>query len=195
MGFELTADEAVAELTDKGSFNVFDFVAGTIAPEDTVTLYTDANAALKMAKILIAEKARAEREADDLSIADEDATDESVVTELHEKLLASGLVFKLRGLLPDAVTALDEDVKSKTNYVAGEENEEYATLFNNTLIGLTIVSVTNPAGAVNTDKWTAKMVKGFLPSLYPSEAGKLYNAAAELSYVGAIFDRAVNADF
>lgn len=194
MGFELTADETVAELTDKGSFNVFDFVAGTVAPEDTITVYTDADAALKLAKIYVAEKERAERD-DDLSIGDEDATDEDVVNALTAKLTASALVFSMKGLLPAAVTEVDKDIKSKTPFVEGAPNEEYSELFNNTLIAKSIVSVTSPTGAINTDKWTPKMVKGFLPALYQSESAKLFNTTAELSYVGAIFDRAVNADF
>jgi len=194
MGFDLTAEAAVEELTAKETFNVFDFIAAVTVPEDDITIYTDADAALKIAKILLAEKEAAKAD-DGLSITDGAEDNEELLTVLHARLVASGLTFHMKGQTPDERQKLTNEIKESANWKEGEENAEFNTVFNNTLIARSIVSVTNASGAVNTSKWTPKQVKGFLPSLYESEAAKLYDTTAELSYIGAIFDRAVSADF
>lgn len=188
-------DEAVEAATSKASFNVFEFVQGGTVPTDDIYIYTDADAALKLAKIFYAEEQRKKKDAEEgLSLGDEteDEVPEEVISALHERLLASRLTFHLKGLAPEAVRTLEANTLKKHT---DAESEDFNLAFNHTLIAQSIVSVENPDGAVNTDKWTAKMVTGFLPSLYLSEASKLLEASAELSYIGAIFDRAVNADF
>lgn len=190
----INIDDAVEAATSKGSFNVFEFVQGAVTPSDTISIYTNADAALKLVKAFSAEDARRAKEAEEgASLADEyEVLDEDIVTALHEELVASRLKISMKGLAPEVVRTLDKELKS-SNPDATEE--DFNNLFNHSLIAKSIVSVENPDGAVNTDKWTAKMVAGFLPSLYVSEANKIYDSAAELSYIGAIFDRAVNADF
>lgn len=197
MAFNIEIDDAVEAATSKDSFNVFEFVQGAVVPTDAVAVYTDADAALKLAKIFVGEAERAKKQAEEgASLADEyDVPDEDVVNELHERLLHSKLVFNMKGLSPDARVELEDAIKKKVEYVEGENDDVYSEAFNNALIAKSIVSVENPTGAVNTDKWTPKMVAGLLTSLYVSEQNKLYVASAELTYVGAIFDRAVSADF
>ena len=193
----IDADTAVEAATSKDTFDVLEFVQGVNLPTNDVTVYTDADAALKMARILIAEQEREERiKQEGASLADDDElADEDEITELHERLVASRLVFHMRGIAPKAVKALDNKLKATHPYIEGGNNPEYVTAFNNTLIAKSIVSVENAAGAVNTDKWTPEKVADLLDSLYISESNKVFDGAAELTYVGAIFDRAVSADF
>lgn len=190
---ETEIDEALAAATSKESFNVFDFVQGAVTPSDVISIYTNADAALKLVKVFSAEEARKQAEAEEgASLADEyEILDEDIVTALHEELVASRLKISMKGLAPEAIRELDKELKKKHE----ADSEEYNNAFNHSLIAKSIVSIENPSGALNTDKWTAKMVAGLLSSLYVSEANKIYDAAAELSYVGAIFDKAVNADF
>lgn len=187
---------AVEEATSAETFDVLEFVNAANLPKDTVTVYTDADAALKLTKIFIAEAERA-KNGDSLSIDDEyEYADEAEITELHERLAASALVFELQGLAPAATTALENHLKAMLPYTEGAANEEFNEMFNNTLIAKTIQSVTRAVDGVrNETAWTAEKVKGLNASLYISEANKLFNGAAEVNYVGAIFDRAVNADF
>lgn len=201
MAFELDADAIVEKATSKETFNVFDFVQASNLPTSDVVIYTDADAALKLAKIFTAEAERAKKNADNsdgFSLADdfdEDATSEEVITELHARLVATSLTFHLKGLAPSAVRAIENHIKATTDFKEGKENEEFTATFNNTLIVKSIVSVERTDGVLNTDAWTIEQVAAFLPELFISEANKIYEGVAEINYIGAIFDRAVNADF
>lgn len=189
---------AVEELSSPDSFDVLEFVNSAILPQDDVTIYTDGDAALKLAKIFVAEAARqkqAEEEAIGLDEEYEDYADEDEITALHERLAASALVFHLQGLAPAATEAIEKHLKATLPYTEGAVNEEFNETFNNTLIAKTIVSVEKSDGKVNTQTWTPEGVAALNTSLYVSEQNKLFNAAAELNYIGAIFDRAINADF
>lgn len=200
MAYTIDLDSVLDEALDSGTFDVLSFVKGAATPEDDITVYTNADAALKLAKIFVAEAARAEKaKGDSLSLADEDpdeGPDEDEITALHQQLTASALVFHLKGLAPAAVTALENHLKATLSYKEGAENEEFTKAFNNTLIAKTIQSVTRKSdGRVNPAPWTPEQVEALNESLYISEANKLFNGAAEVNYVGAIFDRAVSADF
>jgi hypothetical protein len=194
----INTDELVEAATSKETFDVFAFVEGTNTPSDKVTVYTDADAALRLARIFVAEAEREElQKAEGIGLADETGpvADEDEITELHERLVASGLTFHLKGLAPKAREAIEKNLKATTNYREGAENEEYIDALNNTIIAKSIISVENAAGAIDERKWTPEQVGIFNETLYASEANKLFGLAAEINYVGAIFDRAVNADF
>lgn len=179
--------------TDATTFNVFDFVSGAAVPEDDFTIYTDADAALKLARIFAAEAAA--RADENAGIADEPLYSEDHITELHERLVASKLVFHMKGLTPLELSEVEDTLKERLGFVDGQLNESFYSGLNNTIVAKSIVSVTNSAGAVDKNKWTPDMVKTFVKNVYVSEGNKLYVAASELTYVGAIFDGAVSADF
>ena len=193
----INIDAVVEEATSPETFDVLEFVKGANLPESDVTIYTDADAALKLAKIFIEEAARSKQASEDsLSIDDEyEGADEDTINELHERLTASALIFHLKGLAPAATTALENHLKATLPYTEGAVNDEFNKEFNNTLIAKSIVSVERPDGQISTTTWTPEKVAVLNESLYVSEANKLFNGAAEVNYVGAIFDRAVNADF
>lgn len=201
MAFELDADAIVEKATSKGSFDVFDFVKGSNLPTNDVVIYTDADAALKLAKIFTTEALRAKQSkdnADSFSLADDFETEvasEEVISDLHTRLISTSLTFHLQGLAPAAVSALEKHLKATTEFKEGAENTAFTEAFNNALIVKSIVSVERTDGAINTDKWTVEQVADFLGQLYISEANKIYEGVAEINYIGAIFDRAVNADF
>lgn len=199
MSFTIDVDAAIEEATSRDTFDVLEFVQGSNTPEQTITVYTDADAALKLAHIFIEEAARSKQASEEsLGLTDEDeyeGADEAEINELHERLSASALIFRLKGLAPAAVRALESHLKATTDYKEGAENEEFTEAFNNSLIAKTIKSVERPDGSVSTTAWTAETVGKLNESLYVSEANKLFNGAAEVNFVGAIFDRAVNADF
>lgn len=183
--------------TNAETFNVFDFVTGAALPEEDYTIYTNGHAALKLAKIFEAESIRRKEAENDpnASIADEPVASEDEITALHTALVESGLVFHMQGLAPHALEELQNTIKEQTGYVEGQENENFFVTMNNTLVANSIKYVTNHAGAVDKNKWTPQMVKSFAGSLYVSEQTKLYAGAGELTYIGAIFDGAVTADF
>jgi hypothetical protein len=193
MSFTIDAAALVEESTSRETFDVLEFVKASNLPTLDVTVYTDGDAALKLARIFVEEAAREKKAAEEsLSIDDEyDGPDEDTINELHQRLTSSALVFHLRGLAPSAVRALENSLTAKL----GKDTEEFTEEFNNTLIAKTIVSVETADGRISDKSWTAKQVATLNDSLYISEANKLFNGAAEVNFVGAIFDRAVNADF
>ena len=193
----LNIEAAIEEATSRETFDVLEFVKGANLPKNDVTIYTDADAALKLARIFVAEAARSKKEAEEgLSLSDEfEGPDEDEISELHERLTASALIFHLQGLAPAATKALENHLKATLEYTEGAENEEFNEVFNNTLIAKSIVSVSTATGHTSDAAWTPEKVNELNESLYVSEANKLFTAAAEVNYVGAIFDRAVAADF
>lgn len=203
MGFEIGIEEAIEAATAEDTFDVLAFVKGAATPEDDVTVYTDADAAMRTAKSLIAEKAKREAKEnnDEYSLADDyDDEDTAVLSEeeleeLHERLLNSAITFHVKGLAPAALKALEKSLQAKLDYKEGRANPEYDEALERELISRSIVRVTNAAGAVSNAAWTVEQVSELTDNLYPSELNKLFVAVAQINYVAAIFDRAVSADF
>lgn len=201
MAFEIevndNSDALVEGALNEESFDVFEFVAGTATPSDTVTLYTNAHAAVRIEKIKLAEKNRVERAkagVDQYSIADDIEDDyqesEEELEELVESLKSSGLKFELKGLAPKALDALEKSVKAKT-----KEDEDFYTNLMPEIVARSIVKVTDAKGRVNSTKWAAEKIEQLGKELYPSEYMKLTNEVARLNYVAAVFDTSVTADF
>lgn len=202
MGFEIDVNAAVEEATDLDTFDVFEFLEGANTPQNKVTIYTDADAALKVARFLVNEKERNERskQMDQYSLADdydeeEENLSEEELTELHNRLTASALTFELKGLAPAARKALEKKLQATTDYSETEASPEYNRALDGELVARSILSVTNAKGQKSSNKWTAENVLKLTDTLYESEAGKLFQGVGEINYVGAVFDRAVTADF
>lgn len=202
MGFEINVEEAIAEATDLDTFDVFEFLEGANTPQNTVTVYTDADAALKVAHFLVEEKERNERskQIDQYSLTEElddeaEQLSEEELTALTERLKASALTFELKGLAPAARKALEKHLQATTDYSATDESPEYDRALDGELVARSIVGVTNARGKKSSTKWTAENVLKLTDTLYESESAKLFRGVGEINYVGAIFDRAVTADF
>lgn len=201
MGFEIGIEEALDGAMSEETFDVLEFVKGTATPEHKITLYTDADAALKTARLLLAEEERnARKDSDDYSIADafdeeEEQLSEEELTELHDRLVASGLEFELKGLAPAALDALEKSLRAKHEYKEDKPNEEYSKALELELTARSIVSVKKADGKVSTAKWTPEKIEALFVSLYPSESNKLVTGVVQVNYVAAIFDKAVTADF
>lgn len=195
LSFEITAesvDNTVTELQEE--LDVFAFVQGQVSPEDTVTIYTDADAALRIYKATHSET----EEADDFSITDDyeqESASEEELQAWHDRLEASKLTFAFKGLAPAAVIALTNSMKAKHDYSETKLNTEYSIALNTEILARSIVSVTNVKGQTRTRAWSADEVTKFTDDLYVSESNKLYTAALGLAYIGDIFDKAVNAGF
>lgn len=202
MGFEIDIDTAIENATTEENFDVLEFIAGSATPEHVVTLYTDADAALKTARLIVAEEERNARDKeDDWSIADtfdeeQENLSEEQLTELHDRLVASALDFNLKGLAPAALDALEKSLRAKHEYKEDGDNPEYNKALELELVARSIVSVTNKAsGKVSKAKWTTAQIEKLFVGLYPSETNKLLNGVVQINYVAAIFDKAVTADF
>lgn len=195
LAFEITAESVETTVTElQEELDVFAFVQGQVSPQDEVTIFTDADAAVRLLKATYTP----ESDDDGLSIADDyeqETASEEELQAWHDRLEASKLTFAFKGLAPAAVTALTNSMKAKHNYSEIKDNTEYSVALNTEILARSIVSATNANGQSRTRAWTADEVTKFTDDLYISESNKLYTAALGLAYIGDIFDKAVNAGF
>lgn len=191
MGYEIDKDEAIDKMSDPETFDVLEYVRGAHTPEETVTLYTDAGAALALSRRIEAEENAAKADKNEVLGLDEYSEDEDL-TDLTDRLDASALIVSLKGMAPTLVDAMSKHHKATRG---AKPDAEFFEDFNNELIAKTIVQMTRPNGAVNKKEWTAALVAEFTASLYATEAEKLFTAVIDLTYVGSAFERIANTDF
>lgn len=186
----------IEEATDSEEFDVLDFAEEVGLPTHTHTLYTNARSARRLDEILEAEKARAKRDKDAVHGLDDDLgyTDEDEVTALREELEKTAIVFELRGLAPAAQKAIEAKVRATKWSETDNDQSEYWTEYNLQIISKSIVSASR-GGREDTKAWTTERVAKLGEKVYDVEYGKLIQAATELTFVGAVFDRVVTADF
>lgn len=200
LGFEISVEESVAEATSEETFDVIEFVKGANTPETKVSIYTDADAAMKILEFLAdedAEKVNVDEYSLGDALPDEDKLQlsEEELTALHERLLASELIFTLKGLAPAALKALENHLKATTDYTENGDTPEYDKALDSHLVAKSIVGVQRRNGAKSTTKWTPEKVEALMEELYASEKNKLFVGVGSINYVGAVFDQAVSADF
>lgn len=190
-----TVETVVEELQDE--LDVLAFVQGAITPEDTVTIYTDADAAVKILKATYTPPAQeSESKVDNFSIADdfeEETASEEELQGWHDRLVASALTFEFKGLAPKAVEALTNHHKAISDYSA--ESPEFAIALNTEIVAKSIVSVTTVDGKKRLRAWTPAEISALTGDLYTTESNKLFTTALNLSFLGNIFDQAVTAGF
>lgn len=189
--------DAVDAATSEDSFDALAFFSGNALPEDTVTVYANADAAYKLAAIREKYEEQKEREDEEgLGITDEVFyVDEDEVAELQRTLKASAVVFNIRGLAPAAKDALEKHARATFPYSEGAENREYNEALNAALIAKSIVSVSNAKGTKDKNTWDDARVLAFTKVAPESEFAKLYLGVLKVNYIGDAIDAAVSADF
>lgn len=198
----MTNTEAIVDAaTNSETFDVLEFVTNAKLPEDTVSVNTDYAAGMRLNKIFAAEAAREKNakkgKKDSLSIGDDydDVTDENEVNELYERLAATAITFKLRGLAPAARKAIQNNLRATLNYTEGAENPEYWEALNTKIVADTIQSVTNASCQTDPNKWTPERLAKLEEIAHPEEFSKLLIAALELNFATQLVEAKVNADF
>lgn len=187
----------VEQALSQETFDALDFFTGASLPEADVTLYADSAAAFELAELLDKQKEQ-ERigKSDGYSIGDDvEWIDEDRITELHEQLLNSQVVFHLKAVAPAALEAIRLNLIAKHGYKAGTINEAYNADYNNTVIAKSIGSVRNRSGAKDTSTWDSDRVSKLVDALQPSEFEKLWDGTLRVNFIGNAIDRAVTADF
>lgn len=186
-------DEEVSKLTDSEEFDVIAFARGAIRPKKDVTIFTDADAAVKLAELYEAEAAAAAKETDTFSLADEPfAIDEDELTELHQRLEDSKVIFHLEGLAPAARKAIENHLTATISQK--DDPAAYFSALNNTIIAKTVVGVTR-SGKRYPLSWTPEDSAAFEAETYEVEFGKLVTAAGVVTYIAQEFDSTVTPDF
>lgn len=146
---------AVKDAQSPAKFNLAEVIKGRGYPEDTIDIYVDSESAYELSKL------------NDLlmEITDEDQAKpiEAEAKILADKIMASRMTFKMRGLPQAVVEAIDK----KARVGKSDDNEAYALEYFSRLIAATIVSIENANGEVDDHQFTVEEVndlRGFLPA-------------------------------
>lgn len=165
---------------EEGAFDVLSFIETVNYPEAEVVVFLDSKSADEYVKTV--EKRNIEE-------PDADGPLTQKIEELAEKIKASSIIFKLRGMPPGHVRAIIEAPEGE------EDNEAASAAREDELVAKTIIEVRNHEGVVDPKPVTAETIQTFRTFLKEGEFGKLVRGVAEVNFNAAVFDNAVDAGF
>lgn len=183
------------------TFDLDEFVQGRGYPTDTVTVFTNADAAYAHAQIQERLTALAQdKEALDKRSAvykekqAEFADLEKQAADLKQKIVDSALTFSLRGIAPGHINKIIKDVNAEAaaEKWVGDEAERQATY---RIMADHIISVTRADGKVDKRKFTPERAANLDFALPESEWDKIDHKIRDLSFRSTYFDTAVDAGF
>jgi hypothetical protein len=183
------AMEMVEEAQSQKVFNLSDAIKGRAYPQKEVTIYLDDEAAMKLAEldeemaVTLDEKKLAEFE--------------KLAKPLSEKVKASSLTFKMRGVSQEAIETTLKKVneKYKVKGSAGTENPDWMRDYITHLVGMNIVSVADASGAVDESLFDFEKADELRLNLPAAEWGKLVEMMQKLTLAGGYFDQLTDAGF
>lgn len=170
----------VEEAQSPAKFNLADVIKGRGFPEDKVEIYVDVDSAYQLSKlneelVLIEDPAQS-------------APLEEKARELSEKILASKLVFHMRGIDQKQIELIEKQVKN-------EDNEEWVLDYFAALVAANIVKVENAAGEIDERPFTMEEVSELRWGL-PSESWeKLIATMQKLTLASGYFQGLTDAGF
>lgn len=182
---------------EQGTFDLDAFVQGRGFPTDTVTVFTNADAAYALAPV----NARLTEIAQDpkhntKALKEEAASLETRAQELKDEILASALTFHLRGISPGHIKKIIADVNKRVDDEDDElQSEQAGEQATHEMFAPHIIKVVNAKGEVDQRKFTAERVAHLEGLLPPSEWNKLDDKIKELSFKTATFDQLTDAGF
>lgn len=175
----------VEAATAPDTFNLLTYARGRAMAEDTVEIYFDDHAALKLQDLL----AGVDIEAEDFVPTDE-------MKAAMQALRASKITFHLRAMSPQAQIKLDQkrdaalektdDEKVKTDIWESYVNEEISHM---------IVQSVNHAGAVDAIKKTTAEVKTLFELMPPTQIGVFLQAVNKVQFASSAIDASIDAAF
>lgn len=183
---------------DEKTFDVLAFVANTAYPTETVTVYTDAETAHELAKVVKfrkdEEKARAKAEKDGTEyVPPTDRSEEEAA--LRGKLDASALQFTLRGLSPKALDELrDELIPDNFDTLPEKERQDLSQKQTVTILTRCITEARSATGDVDR-QWTVEKIEALFGYLNAGESLKLVEAMSKVNFNVSVFNDAVDAGF
>lgn len=181
---------------DEKTFDVLAFVANTAYPTETVTVYTDAETAHELAKI-VQERKRFEKIAaknPDAEVQPSTDVSEHEVA-LRQKLDASALQFTLRGLSPKALDELRDDlIPDNFDSLPEKEKQELSQKQTVTILTRCITEARSATGDVDR-QWTVEKVEALFGYLNAGESLKLVEAMSKVNFNVGVFNDAVDAGF
>lgn len=179
--------QAVEAAQEKGTFSVLAAAKGIAYPKEEVTVFQDVKSAYEIGIL--------ERTLDNLTNADKEKTEriEEQIGGLKKNVVDSRLTFHLTALSPGVV----EDIQTEGwgMFPKDEDANEATFHINMSYIAASVQKVVD--GEDNEDKhvWTGEEIAELKKTLPDESFEKISAKVMELSFVGAYFDQAVDADF
>jgi hypothetical protein len=190
--------EEVLELVDKaqkkGTFDIAKFAKGIAYPEDSVTAYLDIESAYKlntindeMARLKLADPAEYEKL-------------EAQTKELSEKILASKVVFHMRGVNQEVIESITEKADKKFPKKLDPmgqviENEDWLKEWTCALIASNLVQIENAEGEIDEKHYETEDVLELRKHLPREIFDLLIAKMQQLTLAGAYFKGLTDAGF
>jgi hypothetical protein len=190
--------EEVLELVDKaqkkGTFDIAKFAKGIAYPEDTVTAYLDIESAYKL-NTINDEMAR-------LKLADPAEYEEleAQTKELSDKILASKVVFHMRGVNQEVIESITEKADKKFPKKLDPmgqviENEDWLKEWTCALIASNLVQIENAEGEIDEKHYETEDVLELRKHLPREIFDLLIAKMQQLTLAGAYFKGLTDAGF
>lgn len=180
-------EEAVEAAQEKGTFSVLAAAKGIAYPKEEVVLFQDVKSAYEIG---ILERSMESLGKDDTEMINR--VDEEIL-ELKKKVRASALTFHLTGLAPGVIEDIQTEIWGM--YPKTEDEGKSNLLINMSYIAASIQKVVDADDNEDVHLWTRDEVTDLRRTLPDESFDKLGEKVAELSFVGAYFDQATDADF
>ena len=190
--------EEVLDLVDKaqkkGTFDIAKFAKGIAYPEDTVTAYLDIEAAYKlnaindeMSKLKLADPAEYEKL-------------EAQAKELSDKILASKVVFHMRGVNQEVIESITDKADKKYPKKLDPmgqvmENEDWLKEWTCGLIASNLVQIENADGDIDDKHYETEDVLELRKHLPREIFDLLIAKMQQLTLAGAYFKGLTDAGF
>lgn len=194
-------DDTQITPTPDETFDLDEFVQGRGYPTDTVTVFTNADAAYAHAQIqerltvLAQERDTHDKRSKDYKERQaEFEILEAQAEELKQEVKDSAITFHLRGIAPGHIDKIIKDVNAEAadQKWVGNEAESQATY---RIMADHIIKAVRADGKVDNRKFTPERAANLDFALPESEWTKLDRKIRELSFKSTYFDSAVDAGF
>ena len=180
MSEEKDALTLVQEAQSPTKFNLADVIKGRGFPEESVTVYVDTESAYELSRIN-----------DELILIQDPAESaplEARIQELTDKILASKLIFHMRGIDQKQVELIEKQTRK-------EEGDEWLLDYFSGLVAANIVKVENAEGEVDERQFTTEEVSELRWGL-PSESWEvLIGTMQKLTLASGYFKGLTDAGF
>jgi hypothetical protein len=176
--------DLVSAAKEQGTFSILDAIKGRGYPSDSETVYTDVEAAYEVNRL--------EEQINDSKDSKEVDRLVAVQQEYKDRVKASALTFKMRGINEGVIDGIKKEAQGKFEDIWTGEGAQWC---NDRYLAAHIVEVSDAEGNVDEHKWTGEEVEG-LRFLLPRESFEtLTTLMHKLTFAASYFDASVTPDF
>jgi hypothetical protein len=175
--------DLVEDAQKPGKFNLGEFVKGRGYPQDSVEVYVDVESAYELSKL--------NEKLVKITDAKESEKLEAEAKVLSDKILASKLIFKMRGIDQKQVEKIEDDSRKKFK----EDESAWILDYMCELVAANIINVTDASGKVDERIFTGKDIDDLRSYLSPEAWEKIVATMQKLTLATGYFKGLSDAGF